>query len=94
MMTLKDTIQGFKLLEGEAIHATWPRFQKLVLQYPTHGLPNNVLLQHFYMSLDSVNKGVSDQLVFGGIVKQPYEIASQLLDGRTKINKAWYTRED
>uniref|UniRef100_M1D9I0 Uncharacterized protein n=1 Tax=Solanum tuberosum TaxID=4113 RepID=M1D9I0_SOLTU len=28
-------------------------------------LPNNVLLQHFYRSLDSVNKGVADQLVPG-----------------------------
>jgi len=41
-----------------------------------------------------VNKGVADQLVPGGIMQQPYEVASQLLDGMTKINRAWYTRED
>uniref|UniRef100_M1DD25 Integrase core domain containing protein n=1 Tax=Solanum tuberosum TaxID=4113 RepID=M1DD25_SOLTU len=45
-------------------------------------------------SLDSVNKGVADQLVHGGIMQQPFEIASTILDGITKINRAWYTRED
>lgn len=59
-----------------------------------HGLPDNVLLQYFYRSLDSVNKGVSDQLSWGGLMKKPYVVAVQLLDGMTTINKAWYTRED
>uniref|UniRef100_M1DMQ5 Integrase core domain containing protein n=1 Tax=Solanum tuberosum TaxID=4113 RepID=M1DMQ5_SOLTU len=27
-------------------------------------------------------------------MQQPYEVASQLLDGMTKINRVWYTRED
>jgi len=26
-------------------------------------------------------------------MKQPYDVASQLLDGMTKINRLWYTRE-
>ncbi|KAK4721465.1 hypothetical protein R3W88_011698 [Solanum pinnatisectum] len=32
MMTLRDSIQGYKCLEGEPIHETWLRFKKLVLQ--------------------------------------------------------------
>uniref|UniRef100_M1DHC5 Integrase core domain containing protein n=1 Tax=Solanum tuberosum TaxID=4113 RepID=M1DHC5_SOLTU len=51
-------------------------------------------MQYFYRSLDLVNKGVADQLSPGGIMQQPYEIASQLLDCMTKINKTWYIRED
>uniref|UniRef100_M1DNG9 Putative plant transposon protein domain-containing protein n=1 Tax=Solanum tuberosum TaxID=4113 RepID=M1DNG9_SOLTU len=43
-MTLRDSIQSFKRLEGEPIHETWLRFKKLELQCPTHGLPGNVLL--------------------------------------------------
>jgi len=35
-MTLTDSNLGFKGLEGEPIHETWLRFQKLVLQCPTH----------------------------------------------------------
>jgi len=44
MMTLQDIIQSFKRLEGESIHETWLQFKMLVLQFPTHGLPDNVLL--------------------------------------------------
>ena len=94
MMTLRDSIQSFKRLEGEQIHETWLRFKKLVLQCPTHGFPDNVLLQYFYRSLDSVNKGVADQLSPGGLMQQPYVIATQLLDGMTTINRAWYTHGD
>jgi len=94
MMIVRDSIQRVKRLEGEPIYETWLRFKKSVLQYLTHGLPNNVLLQYFYRSLNSTNKGVVDQLVPGGIMQQPYEVASQLLDCMTKINRAWYTRED
>ncbi|WMV24879.1 hypothetical protein MTR67_018264 [Solanum verrucosum] len=72
---------------------TWLRFQKLMLQCPTHGLINNVLLQHFYWSIDSVNKGLADHLIQGGIMQQPFEITSSLLDGMKKINCAWYTRK-
>uniref|UniRef100_M1DIU0 Transposable element protein, Retrotrans_gag n=1 Tax=Solanum tuberosum TaxID=4113 RepID=M1DIU0_SOLTU len=89
-----NVLNAWKVLEGEPIHETWLRFKKLVLQCPTHELPNNVLLQYFYKSLDSVNKGVADQLVPGGIIQQPYEITSQLLNCMTKINRAWYTRKD
>ncbi|KAK4727091.1 hypothetical protein R3W88_032008 [Solanum pinnatisectum] len=94
MMAFRDNIQGFKRLDGEPIHETWLRFQKLLRQCPAHGLPNNMLLQHFYWSLNSVNKGVVDQLVRRGIMQQPFEIMSTLFDGMTKINRAWYTRED
>lgn len=94
MITLRDNIKSFKCLEGEPIHETWLRFKKMLLQFPTHDLPDNVLLQYFYQSLDSVNKGVADQLSPGGLMQQPYVIAAQLLDGMTKINRAWYTHED
>ncbi|KAK4724478.1 hypothetical protein R3W88_027257 [Solanum pinnatisectum] len=94
MMTLQDSIQIFKHLEGEPMHETWLLFKKLVLQCPTHVLPDNVLLQYFYRSLDSVNKGVADQLSPGGLIQQPYVVATQLLDGMTTINRAWYTRKD
>uniref|UniRef100_M1DE40 Integrase core domain containing protein n=1 Tax=Solanum tuberosum TaxID=4113 RepID=M1DE40_SOLTU len=67
---------------------------KLVLQCPTHGLPNNVLLQYFYRSIDLVNKGLADQLVRGGIMLQSFQMTLFLLDNMTKINQALYTQED
>lgn len=38
--------------------------------------------------------GVVDQLFPEGLMQQPYIIVAQLLNGMTKINQAWYTRED
>ncbi|XP_049364030.1 uncharacterized protein LOC125828738 [Solanum verrucosum] len=93
MMSLGDSFQSFKRLEGEPLHETWLRFKILVLQCPTHGLPDNILLQYFYRSLESVNKGITDQLSPGGLMQQPYAVAAQLLDGMTTINREWYTRE-
>ncbi|XP_015161853.1 uncharacterized protein [Solanum tuberosum] len=55
---------------------------------------HELLLQYFYRSLDSVNKGIADQLVQGGIMLQPFEVASFLLDGMARVNQAWYTKED
>jgi len=74
MMTIQDNIQIFKCLNGEPLHETWLRFKKLVLQCPTHGLPDNVLVYYFYRSLDSVNKGVADKLCPRGLIQQPYFI--------------------
>ncbi|XP_049405185.1 uncharacterized protein LOC125868605 [Solanum stenotomum] len=94
MMTIRDSIQTFKRMNGEPLHKTWLRFKKWVQHCPTHGLPYNVLLQYFYRSLDSVNKGVADQHLPGGLMQQPYAVVAQLLDGMTTINRTWYSRED
>ena len=85
MMTLQDNTQSFKNLEGKPIGETCMRFKKC----PTHGLVDKVLRQYFYWSLDSINKGVSDQISLGGLMQQHYVIATQLLDGMTTISRAW-----
>ncbi|WMV49768.1 hypothetical protein MTR67_043153 [Solanum verrucosum] len=94
MVKLRDNIQNFKRTDGEPTHETWLRFKKLVLQCPTHGLLDNVLLQYFYPILNTINKGVFDQRICGGIIRQSFDIASALLDEMTKINCARYTKED
>ncbi|XP_015166191.1 uncharacterized protein [Solanum tuberosum] len=68
----------------------WVWFKKLLLQCSTHRLPNNVTLQYFYHSLDSVNKGVADQLVQSGIMLQSFELLQkQVLE---KVDKPKETR--
>lgn len=66
-------------MEGEDIYKSWERFKELTVQGPIHGIPDVVLLVCFYKSLSPVNKMLNDQLVSGGISKQPYMIAVQLL---------------
>lgn len=61
---------------------------------PNHGLHDNILIQYFYRSLDTVDKGVVDNLSPWGLMQQPYTVATQLLDGMTTINIVWYTHED
>lgn len=94
MTTLRDNIKSLKYLEGKPIRETWLKFKKLVLQYKTHGLLDNILLQYFYWYLDSVNKGVADPLSLGDLMQEPYIIAPQVFDGITKIYRAWYPRDD
>jgi len=94
MMKLRDDIQNFKQKASEPIHESWIRYKRSLRKCPTHGLPSELLLQYFYRSLDSVNKGIADQLVQGGIMLQPFEVASFLLDGMARVNQAWYTKED
>ncbi|XP_015165482.1 uncharacterized protein [Solanum tuberosum] len=94
MMKLRDDIQNFNQKEGEPIHESWTRFKRFLQKCPTHGLPSELLLQYFYRSLDSVNKGIADQQVQGGIMLQSFEVASFLLDGMTGVNQAWYTKDE
>lgn len=71
------------------MHESWLRFKKLVLEYPTHGLSDNVLLQYFYRSLDPLKKGVADKISPRGLTHQTYAIEAQFLDGMKTINIAW-----
>lgn len=76
------------------MHETWLRSWKLILQSPNYRVSDHLFLKFFYGNLDVVNKGVANQLLRGGIIKQIFVAACELLDDMTKINRAWYTRSD
>ncbi|WMV41160.1 hypothetical protein MTR67_034545 [Solanum verrucosum] len=46
------------------------------------------------LSLDTFVDGVADQLILGGIMRQPFSVASTLLDYMTKLNQSCHTRKD
>uniref|UniRef100_M1DPC9 Uncharacterized protein n=1 Tax=Solanum tuberosum TaxID=4113 RepID=M1DPC9_SOLTU len=46
-----------------------------------------MLLNNFYRGLGPENRGVANQLSPGGLIEQPYAIATQLLDHMTKTQK-------
>lgn len=61
---------------GEPLHETWLYFQKKLLQRPTHGLLDKVLLQAFYRVLDQMNKTMADNfavctIIFNLLVLHP-----------------------
>uniref|UniRef100_M1DR49 Retrotransposon gag protein n=1 Tax=Solanum tuberosum TaxID=4113 RepID=M1DR49_SOLTU len=87
VMIIRDRILTFNQLEGERVHKSWARFKELSTQCPIHDIPNIILLDHFYRSLDPGNKRVVDQLIPGDIAKQSYVMVVQLLDNMIKINQ-------
>uniref|UniRef100_M1DTX5 Integrase core domain containing protein n=1 Tax=Solanum tuberosum TaxID=4113 RepID=M1DTX5_SOLTU len=57
------------------------------MQCPTHEIPDLVLLEYFYRSLNPRNRGLIDQLIPGGLERYSYETATKLLDLVAKTNK-------
>lgn len=93
MVKLRKSIENFNRVDGEPLHEMWLRFQKLLLQCRNHGVPDHLLIQYFYASLDAVNKGIVNKLVRRSILKEMFAATSALLDDMMKINQAWYTRD-
>lgn len=54
-------------------------FLNLPLLCPTHGLQDNVLLQYFGRSLQTVNNTVVNKLIRDGVIKQPFDITMVFL---------------
>uniref|UniRef100_M1D811 Retrotransposon gag protein n=1 Tax=Solanum tuberosum TaxID=4113 RepID=M1D811_SOLTU len=97
VMRLRDHILNFKHLEGEPFHESWLVFKTLLIQCPTHEIPDLVLLESFYRSLNPGNRGLIDQyprniglidrLMPGDREKYSYETAAKFLDLVAKTNK-------
>uniref|UniRef100_M1CXG8 Integrase core domain containing protein n=1 Tax=Solanum tuberosum TaxID=4113 RepID=M1CXG8_SOLTU len=71
-------------MSGSMRHA---RFNEVLTQCPTHGIPGTILLDCFYRSVGLRNKMLVNQLLPSGTLKQPYAIAVQLLDNMAKMSQ-------
>jgi len=87
VIRLRDHILNFKHLEGEPSHESWLRFKTLLMQCPTHEIPDLVLLECFYRGLSLENREIMNQLMPSGREKYPYETTTKFLDIAAKINK-------
>uniref|UniRef100_M1DTA1 Polyprotein protein n=1 Tax=Solanum tuberosum TaxID=4113 RepID=M1DTA1_SOLTU len=83
----RDCILTFKQLEGERIHESRLRSKALLVQCPTHEIPDVFLLECFYKSLGPGNNVLADQLIPSGIGQQPYVIEAQLPDHMAETNQ-------
>ena len=57
MLKLHDNIQNFKRVDGEPLHEAWLQFQRLLLQCPSHGVSDNLLIQYFIGVLTQSTRG-------------------------------------
>ncbi|WMV54689.1 hypothetical protein MTR67_048074 [Solanum verrucosum] len=64
----------------------WLKFKEILQQCPSHGMSDKLLLEYFYKSLGHENRSIADQFCEGGLIQQPYEAVTQLLNGMNKIN--------
>uniref|UniRef100_M1DV52 Uncharacterized protein n=1 Tax=Solanum tuberosum TaxID=4113 RepID=M1DV52_SOLTU len=87
VMRFRDNILTFKQLEWELFHESWLRFKALFIQFSTHEIPDLVLLECFYRSLNSGSKGLIDQLITGCLMRHSYETVAKLLDLIPNTNK-------
>lgn len=62
IVKLWRSIENFWWIDDEPLHEAWQWFWKLLFQCPNHGIPDHLMLQHFYLSLSIVNKSVADWL--------------------------------
>ncbi|KAK4726812.1 hypothetical protein R3W88_031729 [Solanum pinnatisectum] len=68
MLKLRDKINNFDPMLGEAIHEVYLRFKKRVTKCLNHGLSKQVLLKNFYHALNEVNQGVVNNLAGGSFM--------------------------
>uniref|UniRef100_M1DTE5 Uncharacterized protein n=1 Tax=Solanum tuberosum TaxID=4113 RepID=M1DTE5_SOLTU len=87
VMRFWDNILTFKQLEGELFHKSWLMFKALLIQCPTHEIPDLLLLECLYRSLNSRSKGLIDQLIPGGLMRHSDETATKLHDLVANTNK-------
>uniref|UniRef100_M1DVK1 Retrotransposon gag protein n=1 Tax=Solanum tuberosum TaxID=4113 RepID=M1DVK1_SOLTU len=87
VMIFRERILTFKQMEGERIPKSWARFNELINQSPNHDIPDIDLLDYFYRSLGPGNNRLVDQLILGGIAKQPFVIEAQLLNQMAETNQ-------
>uniref|UniRef100_M1DA05 Retrotransposon gag protein n=1 Tax=Solanum tuberosum TaxID=4113 RepID=M1DA05_SOLTU len=87
VMTFKDHILNFNHLGGEPFHESWLRFKTLLIQCPTHEIPDLVLLDCFYRGLSPGNRELIDRLIPSSRNKYSYETAAKFLDLVAKTNK-------
>ncbi|PHT28408.1 Zinc finger A20 and AN1 domain-containing stress-associated protein 8 [Capsicum baccatum] len=90
---LRNEISNFCQLPPEALHETWERFKKKLMQFLNHHMTNVHLMEILYRSLNSVTKPVVDNAARGSFMDLTFIQASDMLDRMTKQSRAWHTRD-
>ncbi|XP_070002017.1 uncharacterized protein [Nicotiana sylvestris] len=90
---LQDKIFFFKQVPGEHLHDAWDRFKLYLVRSPNHGFPDSILLEKFYMGLDTMNQSIAKNAADGSFMDKTFARITQILDKMAQHNQAWHLED-
>jgi len=86
-----DEILQYKQQPTETLQETWKRFKGMLVKCPHHGIPDQMLVQRFYMGLADNLKANVDASAGGAFFSKTFTECKVLLDKMSQ-NSRWMTR--
>ncbi|XP_075080104.1 uncharacterized protein LOC142165453 [Nicotiana tabacum] len=90
---LRDKIFFFKQLPGEHLHEAWERFKLYLVRSPNHGFLESILLEKFYMGLDTMNQSIANNATDESFMDKTFARITQILDKMVKHNQVWNSED-
>ena len=86
---LRNGITNFTKFSGESLYEAWERFKEAIRKCPHHGLPNNLLIEIFYLSIDETLRSLVDTTARGTLMGKSYDEASALIEEMASSAHNW-----
>ena len=86
---LRNDITNFTKFSGESLYEAWERFKEAIRKCPHHGLPDNLLIEIFYLSLDETLRSLVDAAAGGALMGKTYDEASALIEEMASSAHNW-----
>ena len=86
---LRSDITNFTKFNGESLYEAWERFKDAIRKCPHHGLPDNLLIEIFYLSLDETMRALVDAASGGALMGRTYDEASALIEEMASSAHNW-----
>ncbi|PKI58885.1 hypothetical protein CRG98_020724 [Punica granatum] len=65
---LRNEITNFTKFNGESLNEAWERFKEAIRKCPYHRLPDNLLIEVFYLSMDETLRSLVDAAAGGALM--------------------------
>jgi hypothetical protein len=85
----RNYIYNFHPHDGESIAQAWGRFKSLMLKYPIHELPSNIVINNFYARLSGHYKDYQDACFEGSFTSKEVEAKWDLLEAIQSNTEDW-----
>src|SRR3954469_23884398 len=85
----RNLIYIFWPRDGESTSQAWGILKLLMLKYPIHEIPNNIIINNFYARLSLHDKDLLDASCAGSFTRMKEESKCDLLDRIQENTEAW-----